>query len=140
MTPQGLADLHAAAFVDTRAWSAREIRDLLTSPLVFAVTRPQGFALGRCVADECELLTLAVHPDARRGGIGRDLLDAFEAESQARGATRAFLEVAQDNLSAISLYDSRGYQTGGQRPDYYTRSDGTHVAARLMFKPLTQGQ
>ncbi|MGR3714935.1 MAG: GNAT family N-acetyltransferase [Shimia sp.] len=131
-----LAHLHAAAFDTARAWSANEIAALLDSPFTFLVQRDDGFALGRAVAGESELLTLAVHPDGRRKGLGRALLAAFEAESRNRDATRAFLEVAEDNGPALALYVASGYHSTARRPDYYRRNDGSQIAASLMEKTL----
>jgi [ribosomal protein S18]-alanine N-acetyltransferase len=108
MTPADLARLHAACFTMPRPWGAAEFADLLASPLVFLVAEPAGFALGRAVADEAELLTLAVDPSARRQGSGRRLLTKFEAEAASRGATSAFLDVAAGNDAARALYLSAG--------------------------------
>ena len=137
MTPQALARLYAAAFADTRAWTAEEFSTLLDSPHVFSCVEQDGFAIGRVVADEAELLTIAVHPDARRDGLGHRLLTAFEDSARTRGATCAFLEVAEDNTAAMGLYSKAGYVVSGRRPDYYAKSDGTRVSACLMDKDLT---
>lgn len=131
-----LAAIHQAAFDTTRAWSSEEIASVLDSRLTFATTRSQGFAIGRVVEDESELLTLAVTPDARRQGQARALLQAFEAESLRRGAVRAYLEVAEDNTAALALYQAAGYQNTGTRPAYYRRKDGCQIAASLMEKAL----
>lgn len=120
MTPGALALLHLRCFsTHPRPWSAPEFADLLNSPLNFLLTRPQGFLLGRAVAGEAELLTLAVAPEARRQGIGAALLADFVVASRARGATDAFLEVAADNAGAIALYASRGWAAAGRRRNYY---------------------
>lgn len=137
MTPEHLARLHQSAFVTSRGWSAEEFRDLLASPLCFLVTRTAGFAIGRVIADEAELLTIATHPDHQGRGIGRACLDAFEIEARQRGAASAFLEVGADNPSAIHLYRAAGWQETGTRKGYYTRSDGKVVDALLMGKSLT---
>lgn len=137
MTPEQLAALHRSAFATSRGWSAKEFHDLLTSPLCFAVTRPQGFAVGRVVAGEAELLTIATHPDSQGQGIGRACLATFEAEAAQRGAASAFLEVGADNPAAIHLYRSAGWHETGRRKGYYTRSDGGVVDALLMGKALT---
>ncbi len=136
MRPEDLATLHAAAFSDSRSWSAKEFSDLLSSPFVFVIAQHGGFALGRAIADEAELLTIAVQPNQRRQGLGKTLLKSFERESQTRGATRVFLEVAADNAAAIALYATQTYAVCGHRPNYYTRNDGTQVDACLMDKPL----
>ena len=120
MTPKALAALHARCFpAHPRPWSAAEFSDLIGNRLNFLLIRPQGFLLGRVVADEAELLTLAVAPEARRRGVGRALLAEFAHTSHARGAREAFLEVASDNAPAIALYASADWQRAGTRRGYY---------------------
>lgn len=123
MTPDQLAALHMRCFrTHPRPWSAAEFADLLASPLNFLLTRPHGFLLGRTIADEAELLTVAVAPKARRQGIGAALLTQFADTARQRGANTAFLEVASDNSAAISLYESRGWTHAGNRRNYYAPS------------------
>jgi [ribosomal protein S18]-alanine N-acetyltransferase len=120
-----MAALHAAAFVTPRPWTVAELRDLLSSPLVFGLTEGEaGFLLGRVVADEAELLTIAVAPDARRQGLGRKLVAGFLAEARLRGATQAFLEVAAPNTAARQLYLSQGFVASGLRKGYYHGPEG----------------
>ena len=52
-----------------------------------------GFSLFRSVADESELLLLAVSPLRHREGIGSQLLDHFMNQALATGANRFHLEV-----------------------------------------------
>ncbi|MBA86304.1 GNAT family N-acetyltransferase [Thalassobius sp. S69A] len=139
MTPDALATLHRHAFTAQRPWSAQEFAALLDSPHVFLIATENGFALGRVIVDEAELLTLATAPTHQRQGLGRKMLAAFETGAQARGATRAFLEVAADNTPAIGLYTSAHYQRDGLRPGYYQTRDGRSVDAVLMSRALTQG-
>ncbi len=137
MTPEALAALHALCFDDApRPWSAAEIAGLLAAPAVFAALRPEGFALGQAAAGEAELLTLAVAPQARRRGLGAALVAAFEAEARARGATEAFLEVAETNNAARALYARLGYRAAGRRPGYYRRPGAPSLAALVLRKPL----
>ena len=136
-TAEALSAIHVAAFMASRGWSVEEIAQLQASPHIFTVTCPDGFALGRVVVDEAELLTVAVAPAAQGRGIGAKLLLDFEQTAAQRGATRAFLEVATDNTAAMALYQRANWSTCGQRPAYYTRSDGSTCDAILMEKHLT---
>ncbi|WP_134678373.1 ribosomal protein S18-alanine N-acetyltransferase [Paracoccus ravus] len=136
MTSDLLADLHLRCFAThPRPWSAAEIEDLLASHLNFLLIRPQGFLIGRTVADEAELLTVAVSPEARRQGVARSLLSEFRDTARMRGATEAFLEVASDNAGARALYLSEGWADVGQRRNYYAPG----IDAVLMRQGL-QGQ
>ena len=136
MTPAEMAALHARSFTTPRPWSEAEITDLLASPLVFALTRPEAFLLGRVVAGEAELLTIAVHPDQRRAGLGRALVEAFLTEAVARGGESAFLEVAEGNTAARALYAACGFAPAGRRRSYYHRPDGTSEDALILVRSL----
>jgi ribosomal-protein-alanine N-acetyltransferase len=131
-----LAARHAEAF--DHPWNAEALRELLAAPGVFALADEAftGFILVRVVAEEAEILTLAVAEPARRRGLGRRLLQASEAESAARGASILFLEVAADNDGAIALYASAGFQPIGRRRGYYARANGSTIDALLLNKPL----
>lgn len=137
MTPEALADLHARAFQDSRGWSAGEFSDLLDSPHCFLATVDHGFALGRVIAGESELLTIAVDPDFQRNGLGVACLETYEAMAIERGAETSFLEVADDNSAAKALYMRAGYRETGRRRGYYARLSGTAVDALIMAKELT---
>ncbi len=130
--PVHLAAIHAASFTNPAPWGARAIAGLLALPGVFVVTQPLGFAMGRVVLDEAELLTLAVAPEGRRQGIGAALLAQFTAEAGARGGQRGWLEVAADNGAAIALYRGAGWGDSGRRRGYYRDGPGPAVDALLM--------
>lgn len=135
-TPQDLAALHARAFKTPRPWAAEEFASLLSQEFVFLVSVPTGFALGRAIAGEAELLTIAVDPDARRSGAGRTLMSLFENEAIARESTESFLEVAEDNLAALSLYRGGGYRESGRRRGYYRSQNGVILDALVFRKAL----
>ena len=86
MTPDRLAALHARCFVAPRPWSETEFRALLDMPGAFLLLRPDAFLLGRSIAGEAELLTLAVAPEARQRGVGRALTQDFAATLRRLGA------------------------------------------------------
>lgn len=136
MTPEALAALHALCFETPRPWSAAEFAALLAAKGVFLHSMDAGFALGREIVGEVELLTFAIYPACQRQGYGRSLLVGFEAEGMRLGATECFLEVSQLNVAARALYQSAGYTESGHRPAYYTPPTGPKVAAIVMRKPL----
>lgn len=132
LAPADMARLHAQSFTQPRSWSEAEFAALLAAPGAILVAEPQGFALGRAIAGEAELLTLAVAPEARRRGVGRRLLAGFLAEAAARDGRRVFLEVAADNAAALALYRATGFAEAGRRRGYYARSDGQRTDALVM--------
>ncbi|MEO6198945.1 MAG: GNAT family N-acetyltransferase, partial [Sphingomicrobium sp.] len=62
-----------------------------------------GFSLTRTIADEAELLLLAVAPAHQRRGIASQLLDDFLARAREQGASKVHLEV-RDGNPAIAMY------------------------------------
>lgn len=129
-TAARLAGLHAGAFA--APWDAAAFEALLGQAGVFAIEAPEGFILIRSVADEAEILTLAVDPAARRRGVGARLVREGAAEAAARGATRLFLEVADDNPAALALYARAGFTEAGRRRGYYARPEGGRQDALIL--------
>ncbi|MDF1736289.1 MAG: ribosomal protein S18-alanine N-acetyltransferase [Minwuia sp.] len=127
-----LAELHARSV--PKPWDARAFADLLAMPGAFALIagshEPVGFILMRQVADEAEVIMVAVAPLARRQGIARVLLD--DAIRQLQGIAQVFLEVATDNSAAIALYEGAGFGKVGVRRDYYTDAAGQKTDALVM--------
>lgn len=133
------AQLHAQGFAPfgERAWSRQEIAELLASPgvrgcLLEGERGAAGFVLWRVAGDEAELLTIAVHPDERRRGGGRILLEAAIDAAREAGAVAMLLEVGEDNPIARGLYDRRGFSTVGRRPAYYQRGANPKADAAIM--------
>lgn len=119
MTPEELAALHGSCFTIPRPWGAGEFRALLAMPETFLLARRNGFLLGRVIADEAELLTLAIAPQARRMGYGRALALGFAETARSRGASHFFLEVSATNIAAQALYRDLGWVVAGRRRGYY---------------------
>lgn len=134
-----LADLHARAFA--RAWDALEMKGLLDGPGVFALVAEEddldGFIMVRVVADETEVLSIAVGPDARRRGLASQLLEQACHRATGMGGARIFLEVAAANLPARNLYGKYGFRAVGQRKAYYEDGDDALVLAAPL--PLAMG-
>jgi ribosomal-protein-alanine N-acetyltransferase len=128
-----LAALHAMAFADP--WPASAFAALLSLPETRLDAVADGFILTRLAADEAEVLTLAVCPLGRRRGVGRRLVDTAAAALAAEGATRLFLEVAEDNAAARALYAAAGFAEVGRRPGYYGRPSGA-VDALVLARDL----
>lgn len=127
LIPLGLAHLAVAAEIHRRCfaepWDETALAALLAMPGAFGLladgAEPVGFVLARVAADEAEILTIAVLPEARRRGQAGRLLDAAATLAHQGGAAALFLEVASDNGAALGLYAGRQFQTVGRRSHYY---------------------
>lgn len=124
-----LADLHKVCFPH-KPWTADDFRDLKKSGCEI-VASENGFIVWRTVADESEIITIGVHPDARGAGIATAMLALMEHETKKAGAKTIFLEVSAENAPAIALYKKCGFVQNGLRAKYY---DG--VDAILMKKEI----
>lgn len=148
LTRGGSADLDAvtevmnAAFDDRfgEAWTRSQCAGILPMPGVELILARDGeddlagFSLFRTVADEAELLLLAVAPDHRRRGIGKLLLDHFVRRARDIGASRVHLEVREGN-PAVIMYRKAGFSLAGRRPKYYRgRFGGDFDALTLSFR------
>lgn len=110
------------------AWTRSQCMGVLAMPgvrltLAFVDDCPAGFAMVRSVADEAELLLLAVDPACRRRGIASALLRAVIAEAQAGGIVHLHLEVRAGN-DAVLLYTAQGFAKVGERRGYYRGKTG----------------
>ena len=94
-----------------------------------------GFYLSRSVADESELLLLAVSPVRHREGIGSQLLEHFMSQAQAKGANRVHLEV-RDGNPAIDMYKAAGFAPVGRRRNYYHAPDGRRFDALTFAREI----
>lgn len=138
------AALHAEAFVPfgERAWTRQDMAELLASPGVAGLLlqvdgADAGLAICRVVADEAELITLAVRAAHRHRGVARRLLAAVLDHARAADAKTLFLEVAADNPAAHALYETIGFRAAGSRPAYFRRGSGPAADAVVMRLDLS---
>jgi len=78
-----------------------------------------GYAIGWFVLDELHVLNLAVDPEHRRLGIGRELLQDLLAAAGRRGCRYAALELRSSNVQASRLYEEFGFKPVAVRKRYY---------------------
>ena len=89
-----------------------------------------------CVLDEGQITNIATHPDHRRKGLGKMIVEALEKEAKARGLANLFLEVREHNLAARELYLLCGWEDIGLRKNFYSKPVENAV---LMKKEILKG-
>ena len=109
-------------------WSRPSFLQELNNPISRArVAESEGQVTGYLccwyVADEVHTLNLAVHPDYRRLGIARRLMEEVLLKAGAEGIKTVNLEVRRGNLPAISLYRRLGFCRVGVRRRYYDNGE-----------------
>lgn len=127
------AAVHGDAFA--RPWTERAFADLLALPttrggVLLEGAEPVGIVLVQSVAGEAEVLTIAVRPPWRRGGLGRRLLDWVLERLAEEGVDRLFLEVEAGNAAARALYAAAGFAQVAVRRGYYENGADALVMAR----------
>lgn len=126
---------HAFGHRFGEAWTRSQLAGILPmSGVTLMLARDRdydaavGFSLHRTVADELELLLLAVMPGHHRRGVGRQLLDECLDRLRNRGVTRVHLEV-RDGNPAVTMYQTAGFSPVGRRRNYYHAPDGRRFDA-----------
>jgi ribosomal-protein-alanine N-acetyltransferase len=117
------------------AWTRSQLSGILPMSGVFLILACDvgtgaavGFSLFRTVADESELLLIAVPPGKQRCGIGRRLLDDFLTRAREYSVARVHLEV-RDGNPAVTMYKAAGFSPVGRRRNYYHAVDGKRFDA-----------
>ncbi len=118
----GVAELEKLCF--SEPWSQKSLSMLTAAPGTgFAVISPLGEVLGYggmlCVLDEGQITNIAVHPDARRCGIGKAILSALMEYAAQTNLREITLEVRSSNEGAHRLYRSAGFEVCGVRKKFY---------------------
>lgn len=130
------AQIHAAP------WTVANFRDALAAGYSARVGEREGRIVAYGVLmpapGEAQLLNLSVVPDARRAGLGRELLRQFLVDAQRFNAEQVFLEVRASNIPAIALYERAGFERIARRVAYYpvTALDASREDALVMRRRI----
>ena len=117
-----VAELEKICFNDP--WSEKSVASELENELSLWLVsmdgdRLCGYVGSQTVMGETDMMNVAVHPDYRRQGIARQLVEALILQLKEKGSHCLTLEVRASNAGAISLYEKLGFVQIGKRPRYY---------------------
>ncbi|MCX8184555.1 MAG: ribosomal protein S18-alanine N-acetyltransferase [Sulfolobales archaeon] len=106
-------------------------------PKLFLVAECDNLVVGYAVGvvengDKGHLASIAVDENYRGRGLGRALIEEFEARIKTLGVFKVYLEVSIRNEVAISLYRKLGYSVVGLLRKYYPDGEDAY----LMLKEL----
>lgn len=84
--------------------------------------------------DHDHLISIAVHPDNRRKGLGEAILAELEKRSSKDRPLK--LEVRQSNAAAIQLYLKLGFMKTGLAEGYYTDGEDAIIMEKVPAKEV----
>ena len=117
-----IAALERVCFSDP--WSEKSIFSELENPLSCWLVamdgeRLAGYVGSQTVLGETDMMNLAVDPDYRRKGLGKELILSLIEALRQRESRCLTLEVRDSNAPARALYEGLGFQEIGRRKNYY---------------------
>jgi ribosomal-protein-alanine N-acetyltransferase len=139
-----LADIDSVVKIDRASfsmpWSARFYRsELNDNPAAYLHVIESGDKEREVVGylgfwfivDEAHISTFAVHPQYRRRGFGRALLEHALGQAAALGAEVVSLEVRASNHTAAVIYESFGFRVTRRNQGYYQDNGEEALFMRL---------
>lgn len=127
--------IHTQCF--EKGWTEKEFEDLLKLPSSRLWMDEESLLLCSHVADEIEILTIGVLPKERKKGKAITLLQEMLQYAQSNNVSHIFLEVAQNNIPAISLYKKIGFTPMGKRKGYYQNGQVDALTYQKIIKTST---
>lgn len=124
---------YPGAFTLVATTAAAEKPLVKRSKTVEDKTKVVGFILTHVHPFHGHIITIDVHRDQRRTGLGSQLLAAAEERLHSLGKKAILLEVAVDNLAALNFYKGHGFSVIKTISGYYANG----VDAFAMAKSLT---
>ncbi len=97
-----------------------EVAGFIIGRIDFVRNRPVG-----------HVMTIDVSQVYRRQGIGQRLMVELEGIFKQKGATECRLEVRENNVAALGLYQKLGYHQVGVLENYYGRAHGLYLMKNL---------
>jgi len=143
LRPMTRADLDEVLEIERRCFEQPYSREILAQELKIksahlrvAVRRRQilGYIDFWLVHDEMELISIAVHPDFKRRGIGERLMRAMFRFAEQNGARFIYLDVRRSNAPAQGLYEKFGFVRAGVRRRYYSDNQEDAIIMKKVFE------
>lgn len=90
-----------------------------------------GFAGIKVMLDEADIMNIVTKKDFRNKGIGNLLLENLITLSRNLNLNTITLEVNEENMPAIRLYEKFGFRNLGVRKNYYKDKNGIIMTKTL---------
>ncbi|MFI3229736.1 MAG: ribosomal protein S18-alanine N-acetyltransferase [Bacillota bacterium] len=127
-----IEDASAMAHIDSVsmggcAWTEKMFRDeFFDTTKYYLVAKINETVVGYCgfqhILDQADIMNIAILPEFRGQGIGKQLLNSILELADSLSVTGITLEVAENNAVAIGLYEYFGFTKEGIRKNYYNNN------------------
>lgn len=121
-----LAALDEAVFAPPYQLASGELIEYMVTSGYFVVAEEgsqlAGYACADVVGQEGQIIRVAVHPDARRRGIGGALLNAALTYCHTHQARLVMVNTQDSNQPALQLYEGVGFRRVGRRVPVLVRA------------------
>ncbi len=121
-----IADAKSAAELEKEclhtAWTEEQIKNLPQQAFymgAFCENTLCGILSAYFVADEVQIMNLAVSHNYRRKGVAFGLMSELLTQAKEKNCRFITLEVGENNVSAIKLYEKCGFSAVGKRKGFY---------------------
>ena len=124
----------------TMPWSKEAFLDVLKSSILQALMMLNsandvlGYVIFCEVADELQILNIAVDPDRQQKGLAAFMMTHIHSLALKHGRKYSFLEVRESNKPALALYQKFGYKPYMRRPNYYSDTSEDAILMRVSLK------
>ena len=95
-----------------------------------------GYCMTQVMFDTAEILRIGVSRAYQRQGLAKQILMEVMVFLKKMEVDKLLLEVRNDNLSAIGLYQGFDFKQIHVRKNYYDNKDGTFTDALILQKAL----
>ena len=119
-------------------WNYNQLKTALESGRFFILGKTDNqeliaFVCYSIAMEQADIEIVFVKAERRRKGLAKQLIQNAQADMQAKGVQKAFLEVRETNLSARALYSSLGYQEISVRKGYYPDKENAVIMAKELL-------
>jgi ribosomal-protein-alanine N-acetyltransferase len=134
-----LYQIYEQSFEFGSPWTKKQVNESLfqeNNHYLFVKEENQlvGFLLYIAIADQADVINLAILPSFQKQGVAKKLVLAMEEELCKRGTSEVFLEVRQSNINAQNFYKKIGFEEISKRKNYYHHPSEDAIILRKRIK------
>lgn len=94
--------------------------------------RIAGYGIAHILEDKAELVSMAIHPDFRRLGVGSALLDETAQRVKKYGIHQIELQVRKTNLNGFHFWKKMGFHQIGELPGFYEDGENAILMKKII--------